>query len=59
MQTHDYIHYYRGYWSDGGKCRIRIYHEAEQDLIVICSQLPENENSSVNYMVEYIAVESN
>jgi hypothetical protein len=26
-KTHDYIHYYRGYWSDGGKCRIRIYQE--------------------------------
>jgi hypothetical protein len=21
----DYL--YRGYWSDGGRCRIRIYHE--------------------------------
>jgi hypothetical protein len=27
-KTHDYIYYYRGYWSDGGKCRIRIYREA-------------------------------
>jgi hypothetical protein len=26
-KTHDYIHHYRGYWFDGGKCRIRIYHE--------------------------------
>jgi hypothetical protein len=25
-KTYDYIHKYRGYWSDGGKCRIRIYH---------------------------------
>ena len=28
-KTHDYIHYYRGYWSDGGKCRIRIYREED------------------------------
>jgi hypothetical protein len=27
-KTHDYIHHYRGYWSEGGKCRIRIYREA-------------------------------
>jgi hypothetical protein len=20
-KTHDYIHHYRGYWSEGGKCR--------------------------------------
>ena len=26
-KTHDYIHHYRGYWSDGGRCRIRIYYE--------------------------------
>jgi hypothetical protein len=26
-KTHDYLHYYRGYWSEGGKCRIRIYQE--------------------------------
>jgi hypothetical protein len=26
-KTRDYIHRYRGYWSDGGRCRIRIYHE--------------------------------
>jgi hypothetical protein len=19
-KTHDYVHYYRGYWSDGGQC---------------------------------------
>jgi hypothetical protein len=24
-KTHDYVHYYRGYWSDGDKCRICIY----------------------------------
>jgi hypothetical protein len=26
-EIHDYIHHYRGYWSEGGKCRIRIYRE--------------------------------
>ena len=29
MKIHNYIHRYRGYWSDGGKCHIRIYEEAE------------------------------
>ena len=24
-KSHDYIHYYRGYWSEGRKCRIQIY----------------------------------
>ena len=56
-KTHDYIHYYRGYWSDGGKCRIRIYREESLAPVVICSQLPDNDNTSVTNMVEYLAAE--
>jgi hypothetical protein len=55
MKTHNYVHYYRGYWSDGGKCRIRIYQEKRQAPVVICSQLPENKNTSVTNMAEYLA----
>jgi hypothetical protein len=47
-KTHDYIHRYRGYWSDGGKCRIRIYREDGQAPVVICSQLPDNDNTGVS-----------
>ncbi len=57
MKTHDYIHRYRGYWSDGGKCRIRIYQEQGGSPVVICSQLPENKNTSVTNMAEYLAAE--
>ena len=57
MKTHDYIHRYRGYWSDGGKCRIRVYQEEGQDPLVICSQLPDNDNTSVTNMAEYLAAE--
>ena len=56
-KTHDYIHYYRGFWSDGGKCRIRIYREYGQAPVVICSQLPNNMNTSVTNMAEYLAAE--
>ena len=56
-KTHDYIHHYRGYWSDGGRCRIRIYQEEGQNPVVICSQLPENKNTSVTNMVEYLVAE--
>ena len=54
-ETQDYVHYYRGYWSDGGKCRIRIYREGGQVPVVICSQLPDNDNTSVTNMAEYLA----
>jgi len=57
MKTHDYVHYYRGYWSDRGKCRICIYQEDGYDPVVICSQLPENKNTSVTNMAEYLAAE--
>jgi hypothetical protein len=56
-KTHDYIHRYRGYWSDGGRCRIRIYHEDGCPPVVICSQLPDNPNTSVTNMAEYLAAE--
>ncbi len=54
-KTHDYVHEYRGYWSDGGKCRIRIYRGGGQLPVVVCSQLPDN--TSVNNMVGYLAAE--
>jgi hypothetical protein len=56
-KTHDYIHYYRGYWSEGGKCRIRIYREDGQPPVVICSQPPDNDNTSVTNLAEYLAGE--
>ena len=56
-KTHDYTHHYRGYWSDGGRCRIRIYREEGEPLVVVCSQLPDNMNTSVTNMAEYLAAE--
>ena len=56
-KTHDYVHHYRGYWSEGGKCRIRIYREDGQAPVVICSQLSDNDNTSITNMAEYLAAE--
>ena len=56
-KTHDYIHCYRGYWSDGGRCRIRIYQEEGRAPVVICTQLLDNLNTSVTNMAEYLAAE--
>lgn len=56
-KTHDYEHEYRGYWSDGGRCGIRIYREDGRVPVVLCSQLPENGNTSVTNMAEYLAAE--
>jgi hypothetical protein len=56
-KTHNYIHCYRGYWSEGGKCRIRIYREDGCAPMIICSQLPDNENTSITNIAEYLAAE--
>ena len=57
-KTHDYVHRYRGYWSEGGRCRIRIYQREGELPVVVCSQLPENTNTSVTNMAEYLAAEA-
>ena len=51
----DYIHP----TPRGGRCRIRIYlPEDERDApVVICSELPSNEGSSVTYSSHQIAAE--
>jgi DNA invertase Pin-like site-specific DNA recombinase len=51
----DYIHP----TPRGGRCRIRIYlPEEERDApVVICSELPSNEDSSVTYSAHQIAAE--
>jgi hypothetical protein len=42
-----------------GRCRVRVYlPEEEQDApVVICSELPNNEGSSVTYSAHHIAAE--
>ncbi len=56
-KTHDYVHHYRGYWSDGGRCRIRIYRGEGRAPVVVCSQLADNTNTSITNMAEYLAAE--
>jgi len=43
----------------GGRCRVRIFlPEEEQDTpVVICSELPNNEGTSVTYAAEQLAAE--
>jgi hypothetical protein len=56
----DTLHTYRGYHSDGGVCRIRIYEGTEASggaPIVLATELPYNRNTSVTNMCEYLAAE--
>ncbi|MDP9477754.1 MAG: hypothetical protein M3R38_19070 [Actinomycetota bacterium] len=56
-KTHDYEHRYSGYWTEGGRCRVRIYQKEGEPPVVVCSQLPDNTNTSVTNMAEYLAAE--
>lgn len=48
---------YRGMFTDGGICRVRIFEAAELPPIVVLTELPENENTSVTNLVEFLAAE--
>jgi hypothetical protein len=56
-KNHDYVHHYRGYWSGSGRCPTRIYQEEGRAPGVICSQPPDDPNTSVTNMAEYLAAE--
>ena len=48
---------FRGYWSDGGVCRIRVFEAPGTVPVVVCSELDENANTSVTNLAEYLAAE--
>src|SRR5688572_29131186 len=56
-KTHDYAYSFRGLWTQGGVCRVRVFLAEGRIPVVVCSELPENENTSVTNIVEYLAPE--
>ena len=52
-KTYDYIHRYRGYWSQGWQVPCPDLSDGH-DPVVIRSQLPDNEDTSVTNMAEYL-----
>jgi len=55
--THDDAHHYRGLWDEGGVCRVRIFQAPDATPVIVCTELPENTNTSVTNMMEYLAAE--
>jgi len=57
--THDYVHHYRGLWTDadGGVCRVRVYEALGAAPVILVTELPENTNTSVTNCAEYLAAE--
>jgi hypothetical protein len=56
-KTADFRYVYRGYWDDGGICRVRLFAGETRPPVIVVSQLEENRNTSITNLSEYIAAE--
>jgi hypothetical protein len=56
-KTHNYMYHYHGCWHPGGVCRIEIFQEEGYTPVIICTELPENNNTSITGMAECLAAE--
>jgi len=57
LKTHDFRYVYRGYYDDGGICRVRLFQDAVQPPVILVTQLEECRNTSITNMSEYLAAE--
>ena len=57
MKVADFRHAYRGYYDEGGVCRVRLFQKATLPPLAVVSQLDENKNTSITNMAEYLAAE--
>ena len=48
---------YRGYYSDGGVTRIRLYDRQDAAPLMLLTDLPENANTSVTNLLKYLVAE--
>ncbi len=56
-KTADFRYAYRGYYDEGGICRVRLFGAGKRPPVIVVSQLEENRNTSITNMTEYIAAE--
>jgi hypothetical protein len=47
----DASHTYHGFWAPGAVCRIRIYRPPGFPPVVVATEVPENENTSITNVV--------
>ncbi len=56
-KTADFRYAYRGYWDEGGICRVRLFDAQTRPPVIVVSQLEENRNTSITNVCEYLAAE--
>ena len=57
MPDVDAIHTYHGFWAPGAVCRIRVYRPAGFPPVVVATELPENENTSITNAAEELTAD--
>ena len=55
--TIDERYAFRGYHADGAVCRVRVFEPAGRPPVIMVTELPENPNTSVTNMAEFLAAE--
>ncbi|MGH2535616.1 MAG: hypothetical protein ACRDJW_25445 [Thermomicrobiales bacterium] len=55
VKTRDICYRFRGYWSEGGICRLRLYEGPGLIPVIVCTELEENTNTSVTNLAEVLA----
>ncbi len=56
-KTADFRYVYRGYYDEGGICRVRLFVAGNRPPVIVVSQLEENQNTSITNVCEYLAAE--
>ncbi len=57
MKTLETVHVYDGFWQPGARCGLQIFAGADGIPVVVLTELPFNDNTSVTNLVEYLAAE--
>jgi len=56
-KTADFRYAYRGYYDEGGICRVRLFGGENRPPVIVVSQLEESQNTSITNVCEYLAAE--
>ncbi len=57
VKTRDELYPFRGYWSSVGVCRIRVFEVRDRPPVIVATEIPENESTSITNLAEYLAAE--
>jgi hypothetical protein len=56
-QVIETVHAYGGFWGSAGHCGLQIFPGSDGILVVILTELPSNDSTSVTNLIESLAAE--